>query len=149
MYDQNNGVNSRAEGLRLLAQVGQSLSRLHLTPNAAKSQVLSLIEARRYFHFDINRLLDAADQLTAKSKTNRRTLQRQINKIWRRAKRHEGEGHWEKILKRVYRLAALAGSKALRNRATRDVLRYPSLTKRIADYVRYSGSTKEYLAFVF
>jgi hypothetical protein len=149
MDDQNIGVKSRADGLRVLAQVGQSLSRLHLTANASKSQVLSLADARRYFHFDINRFLDAADKLPVKTKANRRALQREINRIWRRARRYEGEGHWDKILKRVYRLAALAGNRVLRTRAVNDTLRYPSLTRRIADYMRYSGSTNEYLAFVF
>jgi hypothetical protein len=149
MDDQNIGVKSRADGLRVLAQVGQSLSRLHLTANASKSQVLSLVDARRHFHFDINRLLDAADKLPVKTKANRRVLQREINRIWRKAKRYEGKGHWDKILKRIYRLAALSGSKILRTRAVNDLLRYPSLTRRIADYMRYSGSIREYLAFVF
>ena len=149
MDDQNIGVKSRANGLRALAEVGQSLSRQHLTANASKSQILSLAEARRYFHFDINRLLDAAEKLPVKAKAHRRVLQREINRIWRKAKRHDGKGHWDKILKRIYRLAALARSRVLRARVMNDILRYPSLTRRVADYMRYSGSSKEYLAFTF
>src|SRR6202034_1709538 len=45
MDDQNMGVLTRARGLEVLAEVGRSLSRLHLSPNAQKSKVLSLSEA--------------------------------------------------------------------------------------------------------
>ncbi len=49
MDDQNVGVDSFADGLRALGFIGNSLGRLHLTPNAKKSDVLSLSEARRHY----------------------------------------------------------------------------------------------------
>lgn len=46
MDDQNFGVASYAEGLNVLRQCGDSLARLHLTPNAGKSRILSLEQAQ-------------------------------------------------------------------------------------------------------
>ena len=63
MDDQNIGVDSRAQGLRVLARVGESLADLHLTPNAGKSRLLTLSEARRHFHLDLNDELDAIEPL--------------------------------------------------------------------------------------
>ncbi|MGH7432811.1 MAG: RNA-directed DNA polymerase [Candidatus Methylomirabilales bacterium] len=64
MDDQTMGVASRASGLRLLAELGDSLGRLHLTPNSLKTRLLSLSEARRHFHLDINQMIDRAEELT-------------------------------------------------------------------------------------
>ena len=64
MDDQNIGVQSNAEGLRALSAVQDSLRKLQLTVNPAKSRVLSLGEAHRHFHLDINKLLDEVDDLT-------------------------------------------------------------------------------------
>src|SRR4029077_6906571 len=54
MDDQNIGVSSRAEGLKVLAEAGASLVRLRLPPNAAKSKILTLAQAKRHFHFRAN-----------------------------------------------------------------------------------------------
>ncbi len=63
-------------------------------------------------------------------------------------KHHEGVGAWDKILSRYYRLASLAGSRTLRKRALQDILDIPSLTPRICDYVRNTGTPSEYLDFL-
>jgi hypothetical protein len=57
----------------------------------------------------------------------------------------EDQGQWNKVLKRLYLLAGRARSRQLRKRATRDVLADPSLTSRIADYMRVTGTFDEYL----
>jgi len=57
-------------------------------------------------------------------------------------------GEWGKVLKRIYRLAALSGLRSFRNRAVSDILWNPDLARRIADYMRCTGSVKEYLGFV-
>jgi len=148
MDDQNLGVRSRAAGLRVLAAVGRSLARFHLTPNAKKSRILSLREARRHFHFDINHGLDAIEQITATGALTRRGLVRRLSALWRRARRHEGRGEWEKILKRFYRLAGFLRARFLRGRTLRDILATPSLAERIFDYMRCSGNAGEYIHFV-
>lgn len=147
MDDQNFGVQSRAAGLRTLSTVGRSLARLHLCANAKKSKVLSLAEAKRHFHLDINSQLDKAELLTKSSMTtkSRRTLAREIRAIWSNAKQHEGIGEFDKILKRIYRLSGLAEIRHLRRRAGRDMLRSPDLSLAVLTYMRCSGSISEFL----
>ena len=152
MDDQNMGVPSKAAGLELLANVGRSLARLHLTPNSQKSKILSLSEARRHFHLDLNRMLDAGDEtakLIGKQRGMTKTLLRlTVTAIWQKAKPVEGQGEFGKVLKRLYRLAGLAGARFFRRRAVRDVLDDPSLAERVADYMRCTGTVTEYLDFV-
>src|ERR1700733_4100359 len=103
MDDQNFGVSSRADGLTLLAAVGKSSARFHLTANLKKSKILTLAEARRHFHLDINALLDRADGDARKLPKGRTALAKLVMRIWRRAKRHQGVGEFDKILARLYR----------------------------------------------
>lgn len=148
MDDQTIGVSSRADGLRLLGVLEESLSHLYLTPNAKKSVVLSLPDARRHFHLDTNATLDLLETKIAKKSVRRRTLVRELGRTWRLALRSEGEGQWGQIQKRIYRLAGLTRARFLRPRAGKDLLENPSLAERISDYMRCSGSVTEYLDFV-
>ncbi len=150
MDDQNFGVDSIATGLRVLSEVGKSLGRLHLSPNTRKSRILTLTEARRHFHLDLNDMLDKADSAAklAQSRQQRQALSRQMKKIWSRARPHEGKGEFDKVLKRIYRLAGLTKLRFLRYRALRDVLANPGLVERVCNYMRCSGTVSEYLAWV-
>src|SRR5207245_837943 len=85
MDDQNIGVKSHDEGLRILSMVDASLARLHLTANTAKSCVLTLRQARRHFHLDLNAALDAAESLPHASARDRRRLSKRMRQIWRMA----------------------------------------------------------------
>jgi hypothetical protein len=150
MDDQNMAVATRAEGLTVLGEVGRSLGRLHLSPNTQKSKILSLEDARRHYHLDLNGMLDEAGKLTeraTRSKTARLRFQRHVRSIWRKARPHDGIGEFGKVLKRLYRFAGLAQLPLLRERAVTDILADPSLTERIADYYRCTGSITEYLDF--
>lgn len=146
MDDQNLGVLSKAGGLRVLSQVGTSLARLHLSPNTKKSRILTLGEARRHFHLDLNDLLDKAEATAKVAKTHKQrvTLSRQLRLIWSRAQRHEGTGEFDKVLRRLYRLAGFASLRFLRRRALRDMLNDPGLADRVCDYMRCSGTALEY-----
>lgn len=151
MDDHSMAVKTKAEGLSVLKEVGRSLARLHLTPNAQKSNVLSLKEARRHYHLDLNRMLDEAEALAKKSaatKTATLRFQRSVRAIWREAKAHEGVGEFGKILKRLYRLAGLAGLTILRSRSAADIIRDPSLAERIAGYYRCTGTAGEHIDLV-
>ena len=147
MDDQNLGVLSKAVGLRALSEVGKSLARLHLSPNSKKSRILTLSEARRHFHLDLNGMLDRAEAAAKAAKTRRQrlSLSRQLRQIWARAQRYEGVGEFDKVLKRLYRLAGFARLRFLRRRALRDVLANPDLADRVCDYMRCSGTVLEYL----
>jgi hypothetical protein len=147
MDDQNIGVASRAEGLRVLAEVGESLGRLHLTPNSSKSKILTLAAAKRHFHFRTNALLDQIGKMAFHTRTQRSTLRRQLIMAWRIALTEKEVGEWPKILRRVYRYAARARARFMRSRAQRDVLDHPSLTSRVCEYLRYSSSVNECITF--
>lgn len=140
MDDHNFGARSRADGLRILAAFGDSVGRLHLTPNSAKSKITPIRNAKREFHLDLNDQLDALDLLAKDLPKSRRALRRGLRATWSVAKPLEGQGHWDKVLKRIYRLGGLAELGFLRRRAVADVMRYPSLTSRILDYTRCTGS---------
>jgi len=147
MDDQSVGVASKSEGLHILGLVGDSLRRLHLTANAGKSKVLSLKEAKEHFHFDTNAKLDETEKLVA-DKRPVRLIHRSFLAAWKSVLEGEGHGEWGKILKRCYRIAALAKSRKLRSRALRDVLAHPELAERISDYIRSTGTATEHIAFV-
>lgn len=149
MDDQNFGASSYAEGLNILRQCGESLARLHLTPNASKSRILSLLEAQEHFHFDVNADLDVVDALPRGTPNELRTYSVMLYLAWRKDRKHEQRGgEWGKVLKRFYRLAGIAGARFLRARTQADALREPTLIDRIADYVRVTGTAAEYLTFM-
>jgi len=147
MDDQNMGVASKSAGLKVLSEVGKSLAKLHLTPNTKKSKVLSLSGARRQFYLDINARLDKADGIAKLPKTRhrQRELSAELTSIWRRMLGVEGEGEFDKVLRRMYRLAGLSGRRFLRRRAMNDILSTPTLADRVSDYMRCSGTVSEYL----
>jgi hypothetical protein len=149
MDDQNFGVPSRAAGLRVLSEVGKSLAKLHLSPNTKKSTILSLTEARRHFHLDLNDMLDRAEAAAKAVRTqrDRARLAQDLRRIWARAQGHDGLGEFEKILRRLYRLAGVARARFLRRRASSDLLKNPGLADRVGDYIRASGTPLEYINF--
>ena len=148
MDDQAFGASSRAEGLRILKGCGESLARLHLTPNASKSRILTLSEAQRHFHFGINDGLDQITQYLDGCEGDRKVARTMFALLWRGARRNERYGgEWGKVLKRAYLLAGRIGAKFLRFRARRDLLKHASLALRIGDYVAATGSAGQYLDF--
>jgi hypothetical protein len=147
MDDQNFGAKSKADALAILTEVDRSLRRLHLTANSSKSRILSLKEARRHFHLDINARLDQLDDRPYGTALERRKRANEIKNLWLQARKHEGVGEWGKILKRIYRLAGLSRSGLLRRRAVNDVLTNPDLIGRVADYMRATGSVPGFLRF--
>lgn len=149
MDDQNFGASSYAEGLNILKHCGESLASLHLTPNASKSRILSLAEARRHFHFDINADLDVVGEMPRKTAAEHKAFRSVLGQVWRKSRKFERcGGEWSKVLKRFYRLAGIAGARFLRHRAMRDILSEPTLTERVADYMRVTGSAGQYVQFV-
>lgn len=148
MDDQAFGARSRAEGLRILKACGGSLSRLHLTPNASKSKILTLTEARLHFHFDANETLDQIGAyLDDKNGGDLRVGRILFAQFWRDARRQPEGGEWGKVLKRAYLLAGRVGATFLRPRAVRDILKFPSLAARIGDYVAATGTAAQYIEF--
>jgi hypothetical protein len=148
MDDHVIGVNYEAEGLKVLAAMQDSLASLYLTPNAKKSLVLTLAEAKVHFHLDTNADLDTLEQKVASRSYRRVSLVRELTRVWRFALRNEGKGQWEQIQSRVYKLAGATKARFLRRRAISDLLGNPTLVERISSYMRCSGSATEYLRFI-
>jgi hypothetical protein len=111
MDDQNMAVDSKSEGLTVLSAVGRSLGRLHLTPNGQKSKILTLAQARRHYHLDLNEMIDEAEDLykSASSATAKKRFASKVRGAWRKASAYEGVGEFSKILKRIYPLLDLRG----------------------------------------
>jgi hypothetical protein len=143
MDDQTFGVKSEADAYAALAQVNASLRRMHLVANAGKTQILSLAQARRYFHFDINDVLDRVEKLC--NRGNIRRARADLRALWQRALAHERHGEWNKILKRFYLYAGRIGLRFLVRRAHEDVLHDPALAERIARYLRVVCLPAEFL----
>jgi hypothetical protein len=151
MDDQVMGVQSRADGLRLLGLVGRALGRLHLAPNAKKTRILSLSEARRHYHLDLNHILDRAESVARSnlpSGAKRRRVRKLTQQVWAKGRQYEEIGEFGKVLKRLYRLAGVAGARFLRRRALEDALSNPEIAERVCSYMRTSGSAVEYVNFV-
>jgi len=147
MDDHVIGVKSEAQGLRILAAMQDSLAGLYLTPNAKKSVILSLGEAKVHFHLDTNASLDALEAKIAARSSRRHTLVRELTRTWRLAKQDEHKGHWEQIQKRIYKISGQTRARFLRRRAIPNLLESPELAEIISSYMRCSGSAAEYLRF--
>ncbi|OGQ96507.1 MAG: hypothetical protein A2521_09490 [Deltaproteobacteria bacterium RIFOXYD12_FULL_57_12] len=149
MDDQNFGVESYSTGLKVLQECGNSLSRLHLTPNASKSRILSLQEASRHFHFDINAELDNIVKMPNGTASERRSVRKALRRAWRNAEKFEKKGgEWGKVLKRFYRYAGIFGTRFLQKRALQDILKEPTLAERVADYMRVTSNAGQYVEFL-
>ncbi len=148
MDDQNFGVQSEADAYKLLAAVNTSLRRIHLVPNASKTKILTIQQARRHFHFDLNDALDRIEKLCgAKNTASERARARRLTRrTWKAALSHQGVGEWAKILKRFYRVAGCLRLRLLVRRAHGDLLEGPELADRIAGYLRVVCPPSEYIA---
>ena len=149
MDDQLLVVDSYERALAVLGTVQASLSRLHLTPNAKKTKILSREEAFRHFHIDINRELDACYLLPYASPSERNQLARKVGVVCRSARRRieNGDGEAGKILRRFYLLAARARRRFLKRRCLADVLADPMIADRVCSYVRHVDSPAEFWRF--
>ena len=149
MDDQLFVVKSREEALRLLGQVQASLARLHLTPNAKKTKILTRDQAFRHYHVDVNQALDECYKMAYGTDLRRRSLSVQLSSVWRSAEGfiNNGDGEAGKILSRFYLLAARAKRRFLRERCLGDILKDPTMAERVAAYARHVESPTEFWKF--
>jgi hypothetical protein len=143
------GLSTEADCYRLLAALNESLRRMHLTPNASKTKIMTLAEARRDFFFVTNDRLDKIDQVLGKkaspSARQLAKLRKTFLSAWHAALRDEDRGEWGKILKRGYRLAARLRLRALVARAHRDATTDPGLASNVAAYLRCVCGVAEFV----
>jgi hypothetical protein len=147
MDDQTFGVNTEAEAYRLLAHVNTSLRRIHLVPNAGKTKILTLGQARRHFHFDLNDRLDKIDKLCDPKgpASSWRKGRAALRDAWKSGTARQGDGEWGKILKRFYRNAGFLRLRLLVGRAQADILQDPALSERIMSYLRLVCTPPEFI----
>jgi hypothetical protein len=138
MDDQDFGLKSLGGCYRLLAEINASLRRMHLTPNSAKTKILTVAQARREFHFVTNDRLDKIDAVLKKNRVSKAVAKarKDFASVWSQAQRDEGVGEWGKIVKRCYRLAGRLKLRTLLRAAHEHVLSDPSLAEYIAPYLR-------------
>ena len=148
MDDQNIGVQSYADGLKVLGYIGDSLRRLHLTANAGKSRILSLTDAREHFHFNSNRRLDRLERMPCEIATEKLNARQALERAWTVALQSENKGEWQKVLKRFYRHAARTSSRVLLGRVATDIKTHAELVERVTDYMRYVASVAECIEVV-
>jgi hypothetical protein len=146
MDDQIIGTETRAAGLHVVGELSSSLARLYLTPSTAKTRILTIAEAKQHFHLEVNAELRKFDEALAE-KRSKTQLTRKFKRAWKSAVKLEDQGEWEKILKWAYRIAARLDIKDFRKRALEDVLAHPQIAQRIADYMRATGSTADFVDF--
>ena len=146
MDEQTIGVESYAAAVKALGTCGLSLSKLHLTPNAGKTKILSLRELAVHFHLETNEDLDDFQDLLDESVNDRPGLGNRLRFLWREHRcGEENGGEWSKVLARFYLMAGVCRCDFLLDRATEDVLRHPTLARRVGDYFRVLRPAGEYL----
>lgn len=146
MDDQNFGVASYSAGLKVLRHCDASLARLHLAPNTAKTRILSLAEASKHFHLEMNEKLDEIELLSRENPADRALIGKRIEELWARARQSEEiGGEWGKVLKRFYRFAGIGGRSFLRSRARKDVLDNPTMAIRIIEYMRVTSDARTFV----
>jgi hypothetical protein len=134
MDDQNVGVRSEADARKTVNLLTRSLSLQRLTLNTGKTRFLKPDEVVDYFHLDANEAIDAFDRSHLRGTSIDHPLARKsFRKLWVTISQAKsaGHGHWDKVLKRLYGVAARIGSKALDARMLDDLVEYPDLDERI------------------
>ena len=134
MDDQNVGARGYTEARKVVRAMTSSLAEQRLTLNTGKTKFLNPGETAVHFHLDTNDLLDKLEK-EIKSKKSKRGLVKKLNYAWRHAIAHENQGNWDKVLKRFYGLAAILRSPLLNKRVYDDLVKYPTLSQRIFEYM--------------
>ena len=134
MDDQNIGVRTLAEARRVVNLLTRSLSLQRLTLNAGKTRFLRPEEVANHFHLAANASIDGYEERYLKGRQPSLAKQRaEFRKLWLKIANSTSAkaGHWEKILKRMYGLAARLGTSLLNDRMPSDLVEFPELDERI------------------
>ena len=134
MDDQNIGAESMAKARSIVNALTRSLSSQRLTLNAGKTGFLPPEEVTTCFQLDLNKAIsDWEDQYHAKLPAKKAEARVALKALWASASKSPvaGKGHWDKILKRLYAMAAKVDSSLLDSRMYDDLVEYPHLDERI------------------
>jgi hypothetical protein len=144
MDDQNIGARNEAHARRIVNLLSKSLSSQRLTINAGKTQFLSPAAVANEFHLDSNDALNNWEhRWKGKFESSRKAAATDLEAIWGTAKKLEGEGAWDKILKRFYGQAVRVRATFLDGRVLNDLITYPNLAGRIFESLARQDRTSE------
>ncbi len=137
MDDQNVGVDSIAQGRKVVNCLTRSLASQRLTLNSGKTRFLTPEEVAVHFQLEANkRLTEWQDRF---KKSGRKPSPAMIDDFRQTCKGilthpDTGKGNWDKVLKRAYGLAAQLGVDDLEADALGHLVAYPPLAERIFLY---------------
>ena len=134
MDDHNIGAKSETDARQIVNHLTNSLSSQRLTLHAGKTQFLIPEEVAVHFHLDANtKLNDWETKYKKISLKNSGKARSELEELWEEIESSPGnkKGYWDKVLKRVYALAAKVDSTFLDNRMYSDLVEYPHLDERI------------------
>lgn len=134
MDDQNIGVRSPTEARILIRGLTLSLSQQRLVLNSGKTKFLTPEAVAEHFHLDTNERLDEIDKALKAKSPDFLELRYLLTDVWEEALQLEGEGNWDKILKRFYGVAGRLRMPFLKQRAHDDLITHPLLAHRIFEY---------------
>jgi hypothetical protein len=133
MDDQNFGVSSETEARKLISKLTDSLSQQRLVLNVGKTKFLDPDEVSQEFHLASNELLDDIEMQIDKGQSAK-TLRKELRSAWSFAKRLEGVGHWDKIVKRFYTVTGKLSSNLFLSDSYGNLIRNPTLAPKIFEY---------------
>ena len=144
MDDQTFGVAGKVEARRTVRMLVESLTRQRLTLNSGKTRFLTPPEQAEHFWLDANEMLDSA-QVYADAKV-RYPARVCLEYIWGVCEGKEKKGHWDKVYKRILRVAALAHTDCVTLAACKTmIVEAPSLAERVFEYLLARNRYAEYL----
>jgi hypothetical protein len=148
MDDQNIGVKTETKARRAVNELTRSLACQRLTLNAGKTKFLSPEDVVVHFQLDANATISVWDkEFNTITEANFVEARKKFEEIWVKisAGDHVEQGHWDKILKRIYGLAVRVDSDALEAQALHDLIQYPELDERIFAYFAKRNRAEELL----
>lgn len=145
MDDQNVGVKSTIGARKLIRKMVQSLGTQKLTLNTGKTKILTPEEVSEHFWLDLNEELDQLEEKVKKTRA-RHHYQADFEAIWNSFTTQAKQGHWDKLVKRMYRLAGLLKSDKITLVHHKEFLvDAPQLAERIFEYILSQNRFWDYL----
>jgi hypothetical protein len=146
MDDQNVGATSTTDARRIVNLVTRSLQKQRLTLNTGKTKFLTREEVIVEFHLDANKALsDWETRWKKKAFRPNREAAQELKGIWREAAKNEGEGHWDKVLKRFYAHAVSCNTRLLDGFAYKHIVEHPAIAPRVFLSLARRGRAKALL----
>lgn len=151
MDDINAGVDSPADAKVLLRDLEIVLNSQGLRINAGKTKILSAEHALKHFRVKDNRSLTIIDNAIKSGTTTAKARARRLKTLksqYRKFRRTESVGQWDKVMKRYYTLFGKLDSRYLRPVAQKHLQNKPGVRSTALRYIRETGYTRKSLEII-